>query len=207
MSYQPPQLSGGWQAQASPTAWERDYRNKLTRGLGRGGHGAARDGGGRIVLDSLVIGVVAAVLAAIVWNLVSPDVMVEVTENGVRFGLAEARREFGIEVAFAAVAAVAGLIAGAVLMLRHRDDPVAAQVAAAVTGTLAALAMWQLGLRVLGPGDLAERAGEAEPGTLLEAPLDVASYAVFAIWPIAAVVGGAVMIAVRDRPAEPSAGE
>jgi hypothetical protein len=187
-----------WQAQVSPSAWERRKREKLA-GQIKGPSGGGLPGIA-IVVEALVITGVLAALATLGWHEFAPEVFAEVTGNGFRVSIAEARREFGVEVWFAVVTAAAGVAAGTVLMLRHRADSVAVQVVLAGTGVLGALLVWQLG-HGTGPGDLAARASLAEPGTMLEMPLDVASYANLAIWPIAAVIAGAAILAMRYRDA------
>lgn len=168
---------------------------------GSAGDGPGTDGmpSGRVVIEALVVTAVLAALAVVGWHVLSPDVFAEAVDGGVRVSTAESGRRFGIEVSFAVVTSLAGLVAGAWLMARHQSEAVPVQVVLAVTGVAGAGLVWRLG-RATGPADLAEQARAAEPGTMLEMPLDVASYAMLAVWPIVAVVAGAIVIAIRDRP-------
>ncbi|HEX6196203.1 MAG TPA: hypothetical protein VFZ37_09840 [Jiangellaceae bacterium] len=187
----------GWSAQASPGAWERDKRNRPSIG----GPGIRDLPGGAALIEALVVTAVLAALATYAWHVLTPELFAEATAGGYQLSTAESGRLFGIEVWFAVVTAAAGLVAGAWLTMRHRLEPVLSQVMLTFTGVLGAVLVWQLG-RATGPGDPAVRARVVGAGTELEMPLDVESYALLAIWPIAAIVAGAVVVAVRDRPAE-----
>lgn len=193
MSYNAGRLGGSLQASASPSAWERDRRNRP---------GIASLPGGPILIEALVVAGVLVALATLMWHQLAPRVYAEVIEGGVRMSTAESGRLFGIEVWFAIVTTAAGLVMGAWLMFRHRLEAVRIQVLLVCAGILGAAAVWLLG-RSTGPGDPAARASLAEPGTMLEMPLDVESYALFAMWPIAAVLAGAVVVGIADRPAAP----
>lgn len=176
----------------SPSAWERDRGN-------RPGIGGLP--GGMILIEALVVTGVLVVLATLLWHALAPEVYAEVTDGGVRMSTADSRSLFGIEVWFAVVTAAAGLVSGTWLMLRHRVDAVRIQFLLIGAGIIGAAAVWLLG-RSTGPGDPAARGRSAETGTMLEVPLDVESYALFAMWPIAALVAGAVVVAIVDRPAD-----
>lgn len=197
MSFNSGGLGASLQASASPSAWERNKRNSPRFG----GPGIADLPGGPVLIEAAVVIAVLVALATYGWHMLSPDVFAEATAGGYRMSTAESRRLFGIEVWFAIVTGVAGLVAGIWLMLRHRLEAVRIQVLLVVTGVLGAVAVWLIG-RSTGPGDPALRGRSAEPGTMLEIPLDVESYALFAIWPIAALVAGAMVVAILDRPAE-----
>lgn len=186
MSYH---VGGSLQASASPSAWERDKRNRP---------GIASLPGGPILIEALVVTGVLVALATLAWHALAPQVYAEVVEDGVRMSTAESGRLFGIEVWFGIVTTVAGLVMGAWLMLRHRLEAVRIQILLVFAGIVGAVVVWLLG-RSTGPGDPAARANPAEPGTMLEMPLDVESYALFAMWPLAAVVAGAIVIAITDR--------
>lgn len=188
-------MNSGWSAQASPTAWERDKRNRP----GFGGPGFGGLPGGWVLIEAAVVTGVLAALATYGWHVLAPEVFAEATAGGYQMSTAESRRLFGIEVWFGVVTAAAGLIAGAWLMMRHRLEPVRSQVLLTCSGILGAVLVWQLG-RGTGPEDPAVQARAAAAGTELEMPLDVESYALFAIWPIAAIVAGAVVVAIRDLP-------
>lgn len=194
-------VNPGGLAAASPSAWERNARNMPGDAKGSGPRRASRP----IIVEVVIVTGVLVALATYGWHVVSPDVFAEATEGGMRLSTAESRRLFGIEVSFGVVTAAAGVIAGAWLMTRHRREAVLVQVLLAGTGIVGAVLVWLVG-RGTGPGDPAVHGRSAAPGTMLEMPLDVESYAMFAIWPIAAVVAGAVVIAIRDRPPEPGHG-
>lgn len=188
-------LDSGWSGQASPRAWERDKRNRP--GFGGPDIGSLR--GGWVLIEAAVVTGVLAALATYAWHVLTPDVFAEAIAGGYQMSNAESRRLFGIEVWFGVVTAGAGLIAGAWLMMRHRLEPVRSQIMLTCAGILGAVLVWQLGVGT-GPGDPAVRARVAAAGTEMEMPLDVESYALFAIWPIAAIIAGAVVVAIRDRP-------
>jgi len=157
---------------------------------------------GRLVVETVLLTGVLALLAAIAWQWLAPEVYAEASESGFRVSIFEARREFGIEAWFAIVTGVAGVLAGVILMLRHRVEAVAVQVALAISGVLGAVLTWQVG-RAIGPGAVADQARAAESGDLLEMPLDLVSYALCVVWPIAAVIAGAAVVAMRHRDGPP----
>lgn len=191
-------MNSDWNAQASPSVWERDEPNRP------GGPRVGGPPGGPVLIEALVVTVVLAALATYAWSLFAPEVFAEATAGGYQMSTAESGQLFGIEVWFGVVTAVAGLIAGAWLTARHRLDPILSQVLLVAAGIVGAVLVWQLG-KDLGPGDPAARARVVAAGTELEMPLAVESYALLAIWPIAAIVAGAVVVAIRDRSAEPRA--
>lgn len=192
MSFDSDRLGASGDASSPSNAWDRDQRNGPDR---------SPRSGALIVIETLAVTGVLVALATFGWHVLAPEVFAEATEAGFRVSTAESRRLFGIEVSFAVVTAAAGIVAGAWLMLRHRLEAVRVQLLLVASGLVGAVAVWLLG-RGTGPGDPAVLAAGVEPGTTLEVPLDVESYAMFSIWPIAAVVAGAVVVAIRDRPAE-----
>jgi hypothetical protein len=148
---------------------------------------------GELVLAAVVLGLVAATL----WSNLAPDIQGELTATGVRVGIAQARRQFGVDGWFAVVAAGGGLVLGTVVFARHRSRPVGALVVLAVAGLVAAAVQWSVGV-LLGPEPVGERAAELPAGTSISMPLELNAPAALLGWPIAAVVGALLVAAFLD---------
>lgn len=154
-------------------------------------------GRSRVLAEIVAGSLLLAVLVAVAWPRLAPDVVAEVLDNGVGFDALEARRLFGAEGWFAVLAAGAGLVLGVASFARHHARPVTTLLSLAVSGCAAALLAERVG-RLLGPGPLRDAALEMPPGTPLPAPLELRAEAILFVWPIAATVGALLVAAFLD---------
>jgi hypothetical protein len=146
----------------------------------------------RVVAETVLISVALGLAVGLVWWLVAPEVSVGVRSGQSVLIAAEARNLFGVDVSFAAVGAVAGLLLGTAMFARHREHPTAVLVGLVLGGVVGSLVAWQVG-SALGPGPLGERTDGAADGVTLPIPLDLEATGVLLFWPITAVVAMLVL--------------
>lgn len=146
----------------------------------------------REVLRSIAVTCVAFVvlgcLAAWLWASWAEPAHFVVTRNNAVMDELEAGRQFGTDVVYAAIAVIAGLVAGSVLGWRHARTGWALAVVTAGAAGVAALIAWRLGI-VLGPPAPQSVLGDARVGDLVPERLDVHARGLLLLWPIAALVG------------------
>jgi hypothetical protein len=149
----------------------------------------------RVVAETVLISVALGPAVGVVWWLVAPEVSVGVRGGQSVLIAAEARNLFGVDVSFAAVGVVAGLLLGAVMFTRHREHQTAVLAGLVLGGVVGSLVAWQVG-STLGPGPLGERTDGAADGVTLTIPLDLEATGVLLFWPITAVVATLVLAAL-----------
>jgi hypothetical protein len=129
----------------------------------------------------------AGLPAGLLWWLLAPRVAFEVTDAGPE-PLGDYSDEFRVadDAVLALVLLGVGLLAGLATWFLSRRRGVAAVLALAVGGSLAAVVAWQLG-EVLGAGPADPAA--LETGTRLTTALELVSFPVLALAPFAALLG------------------
>lgn len=150
----------------------------------------------RVVKDVLVVlaaFVVGALLAGALWPQLVDPVTVEVTELGLLTDEVALGERFDTVGWYSLLGSGFGLLLGAVLTARGRGHEVATLLAV-VAG--AGLAAW-LSARVgswLGPGDPERVLAGAAPGTTAEEQISLTTEAAYLTWPIAALLGAALVL-------------
>jgi hypothetical protein len=153
----------------------------------------------RVVAEAAVASAAVAGVVAVAWAALVPDILVEVTGDGVRLGMAQAALLFGVDGWFAVLGAVAGLLLGAVLLIRHRATPVVAVVATVVAALGGSLLAWRVGV-LLGPDPVERRAATVDDGTTLPLDLGIEAHGVLLAWPLGVVVAVLVVGFLLDEP-------
>lgn len=144
---------------------------------------------------SVVVGwfAVAAVIAAVVWWQVTPLAEFTRTSNNATMDEEQLAKQFGTEGWFFVIAAVAGLVSGAVLVLLRRRNPVLMVVLVTLGGAFATLVMVELGL-LLGPSDPASVLASTPVGGKVPLQLKLDAHGLWFIWSIAALVGAIIAL-------------
>ncbi|HEU5036014.1 MAG TPA: hypothetical protein VFT70_03335 [Nocardioides sp.] len=143
-------------------------------------------------LAVLVLAVVG-VLAGVVWEWVwTAPVGVVVDHKWVALDEANLRDQFSGTGWYVVVAAVAGLVGGAVVALFLDRVPLATLLGVVVGSLLGAMLMYRVGL-ALGPGDPLQAAADAKEGAHVPAQLVVTGHSAWIALPAGALVALALV--------------
>ncbi|MGO4256284.1 hypothetical protein [Marmoricola sp. RAF53] len=132
--------------------------------------------------------VVAGVLGAVVWWLVTP--LAEFTrtaDNGV-MDEQQLAKQVATDGWFVVIALVGGLISGIALLSWRRRDPLLMVVLVALGGGLATWVMLRTGL-ILGPPDPDKVLATAKAGDKIPVRLDPTATGIYVVWSVAALLG------------------
>jgi hypothetical protein len=151
----------------------------------RAAHQAARADAAWVLGTCVVLGVVGAVLW---WLLVDPALFTKARNGGLAMGEAQLGKRFATDGWFVVIAAVLGLLSGAVLTWWRSRDFLLTTVLLVVGSALATGLMAVVG-RALGPADPESLAAAAAVGDRLPMQLEVTATVAYLVWPIAALVG------------------
>lgn len=162
------------------------------------GAGADRHGGRSTALDDLVavLGTYVAlgVLGALLWWALCDTATFTVTDNGdLAMGEVELAKRFNPDAWYAVIAAVLGLLSGAVVAWWRSRDPLRTSLLLLVGSGVAAAVMAVLG-GWLGPDDPRQLVSTAEAGARLAASLSVDAAAVYLVWPVMTLIGALVVL-------------
>ena len=149
------------------------------------GHHPALADAGWVLGTYVVLGLVGAVLW---WLLVEPALFTKARNGGLAMGEAELGKRFAADGWFVVIAAVLGLLSGAVLTWWRSRDHLATTILL-VVGSVAASALMSVTGRALGPADPESRAAAAAVGDRLPMQLEVTATVAYLVRPIAALVG------------------
>jgi hypothetical protein len=150
-----------------------------------------------VTVELLVISLLVGLVVGVVWRLVAPEVMVEVSDGRTALIPLQARRLFDVDAWFAILGACAGAALTLVMFTRHRHLPVTALTGLVAGGVLGSLVAWRLGA-LLGPGAMAPRVADAADGAQLALPRDLEATGVLLVWPVVAVGIVLVLTALTD---------
>jgi hypothetical protein len=150
-----------------------------------------------VTIELLVTSLLVGLVVGVVWRLVAPEVMVEVSDGNTALVPLQARHLFDVDAWFAILGACAGAVFTLVMFTRHRHLPVTALTGLVAGGVLGSLVAWRLGA-LLRPGALAPRADDATDGVQLALPLDLEATGVLLVWPVVAVGIVLVLTALTD---------
>ena len=154
-------------------------------------------GDGAVVIGIfLVLGLAGGVLW---WLLVDPAAYTKTRDGGV-MSEAALRRQFSADGVYAVIAAVTGLVTGLVLTWWRSRDPLLTSLLLVLGAALAAAVMALTGY-LLGPGDPATALREARLGAQVPLRLEVDTFSVYLVWPVAVLAGALVVLLNSAGPA------
>lgn len=151
----------------------------------------------RVTVELVVTSLLLGLVVGVVWRLMAPEVMVEVSDGNTALFPLQARRLFDVDAWFAILGACAGAVLTLVMFTRHRHLPVTALTGLVAGGVFGSLVAWRLGA-LLGPGALAPRVEDAADEAQLALPLDLEATGVLLVWPVVAVGIVLVLTALTD---------
>jgi hypothetical protein len=131
-------------------------------------------------------GLAGAALGVLWWQL-APRVPIVVKGDDVRPDVFQPEGFFAADVAFTALAVVAGLIVTIGLARMRREDLIGVLVAALLAGAIGTFVMWFVGTR-LGSVDIEGLIGTTESEIVVDGPLTVSLPAAFVVWPLIAAI-------------------
>lgn len=166
---------------------------------------------GRFGLVTVGLFAVAGLVAATVWHLVVDlPSYTRLADNGSMEAL-ELSGAVAIDAWFAVIGGALALLLGSVLAVRALGRPRSLVLTLPVAALVGGLTMLATG-RALGPGDLEPRLASAEVGELVPVPLvptsgavdllGVPVHTIVLVWPIAALVGAALVLMLSPLPVE-----
>jgi len=146
---------------------------------------------------TLVVFIALGCLAGWLWAQWADPANFVVTADNAVMGELEAGREFGVDVVYAVIAAVAGLLAGSLLGLRYGSSGWVLPVAVTAAALLAAVIAWRLGVG-LGPPEPLSALEGAQRDDLVPERLDVHAKGLLLLWPMTALIGVLASVAAVD---------
>lgn len=159
----------------------------------------------RLLRDLLLVHLPTALVVGAAWWQLAPAVQYTLFA-GRPFPADELQTDqvVGGDGTFAVLAAAAGALCAAVMLLRRHDGP-ALPVGLAVAGVLASGVAWWVGV-ALGPGRLDDLVAAAADGEVVVSGPELQAWGSLLVWPIVAVAVAfaATWLSAGDRPKEPS---
>ncbi len=148
----------------------------------------------------LVVGtlLLAGIVAGVLWALLAEPPGYTVNADGASMGETAAGAQFGVEVLYAGLALAFGLLLGVLTGLRLPQYGWVIAVALVIGSLGAAFLSYAVG-RWLGPPDPSQSVTGAPVGAVVPIQLDVAARGVLLVWPVAALVGLLVALALSGR--------
>ncbi|HEV8024367.1 MAG TPA: hypothetical protein VGP37_05730 [Candidatus Nanopelagicales bacterium] len=145
-----------------------------------------------VVIAGVVVGLLSGAALGVLWWRLAPRVPVVIQPDGSRPEGFQPEEYLAADIAFAALALVAGLILTVALAAMRRQHLLGVLLAGLVAGTLGTFAMWQVGTR-LGSVDIEGLIATTDVEFVVDAPLEVTMPGVFLVWAIASAVVVAVL--------------
>jgi hypothetical protein len=161
---------------------------------------------GRIAVDVAVV-LVVAVLLGLLAGLLLPQlvdpVTVTRTGNGVVRDEVALSQQFDLEGWYSVLAAIGGVLLGAVMVAWRRTDEVVTLLAVVAGALVASWLSAEVAL-ALGPDDPTQLLSDAAEGTTASAALTLTADVVHWVWPLFAVLGALVYLIspLSERPLE-----
>lgn len=139
------------------------------------------------LIAGLVIGVIAGPALGVVWWRLAPRVPVVVRPNESFPEGFQPSGYIAADVAFAALAVLAGVLVVVGLLAIRRYHLLPALAGSILAGVCGSVLMWQVGTR-LGTANLAELAATTNIETVVDAPLTLRLTGLLLLWPITSAV-------------------
>jgi hypothetical protein len=167
--------------------------------------GARTSGALTDTIAVLGVFVVLGVLCGLAWWLLVDPAMYTKVKGGGSMGELQLGKQFDSDGWYTLIAAVTGLVAGAVLTWWRSRDFLLTTVLVVIGAGLAAAAMALTG-HLLGPGDPDAALAAAKVGQHVPMQLSVTGKVTYLVWPIAVLVGTLLVLwspprTARDDPA------
>ncbi len=133
----------------------------------------------------VVVGLLTGISLGVLWWALAPRVSIVVSDQGFRADDFQPQEYLASDIAFGALALIAGVFVTTGLVYMRREHLVATLGAALLAAVVGSLGMWFVGTQ-LGSVDL-EQVSLPEP-SVIEGPLEVHMPAIFLVWPLTAAV-------------------
>ncbi|MDP4803493.1 MAG: hypothetical protein NWR45_00900 [Candidatus Nanopelagicales bacterium] len=140
-----------------------------------------------VIGAGIIMGGLAGAALGVLWWQLAPRVPIVVKGDDVRPDVFQPEGFFAADVAFTALAVVAGLIVTIGLARMRREDLIGVLVAALLAGAIGTFVMWFVGTR-LGSVDIEGLIGTTESEIVVDGPLTVSLPAAFVVWPLIAAI-------------------
>lgn len=140
-----------------------------------------------VVGAGLIVGALVGAALGVLWWQLAPRVPVVVSGTDARPDGFQPEGYLAADVAFMALAVLAGLIVTIGLARMRREDLLGVLLAALLAGIIGTAVMWFVGTR-LGSVDIEGLIGTTEGEVVVDGPLTVSLPAVFAVWPLVAAM-------------------
>lgn len=140
-----------------------------------------------VLTAGIVIGVVAGAALGVVWWRLAPRVSVVVRPDAVFPSNYQPDGYIGADVAYAALACIAGVAVTIGLVNMRREHLLSALWSAILSGAIGSALMWLVGSR-LGSVDIAGLSATIEDKVVVDAPLALTMPAILLIWPATAAL-------------------
>ncbi|NUR93831.1 MAG: hypothetical protein HOV67_01095, partial [Kribbellaceae bacterium] len=166
--------------------------------LGGSGVGEPRMPWAKAVVVTVVVFLVAGVVAGWAWQQFSPLAEYTVDDRGGSLGEEQMTRIFGPDGTFTAIGFVAAVVLGAALFWWLRNYGPWSVAIVVLGACLGSGVSWGVGM-LLGPDPLDARLRAAHPGDLVAAPLELHTWTPAASWLVGAALACAIIAAASWR--------
>jgi len=138
-----------------------------------------------VAVAGAVVGLLSGAALGVMWWALAPRVSIVVVEGGLKTDGFQPQEYLAADIAFGAIALVAGFFITVGLVYMRRDHLVATLGAALLASVLGTVSMWFVGTR-LGSVDL--ESVSLPDASIIEGPLEVHMSGIFLVWPLTASV-------------------
>jgi len=176
-SEHPPTATSATSATSDPTIAKQRGRERPLRSL---------------VIAGAIVGLLSGAALGVLWWRLAPRVPIVIQPDGSRPQGFQPEEYLAADIAFAAIALVAGVILTIALAAMRRQHLLGVLTAGLVASALGTAAMWQVGTR-LGSVDIAGLVATTDVEFVVDAPLDVTMPGVYLVWAIASATVVAVL--------------
>jgi hypothetical protein len=145
-----------------------------------------------VLIAGAVVGLLSGAALGVLWWRLAPRVPIVIQPDGSRPQGFQPEEYLAADIAFAALALVAGVILTVALAAMRRQHLLGVLAAGLVASALGTVAMWQVGTR-LGSVDIDGLVATTEVEFVVDAPLAVTMPGVYLVWAIAAATVVAVL--------------
>ncbi len=140
-----------------------------------------------VLAAGIVIGVVAGAALGVVWWRLAPRVSVVVRPDAVFPANYQPDGYIGADVAYAALACIAGVAVTIGLVNIRREHLLSSLWSAILSGAIGSALMWLVGSR-LGSVDIAGLSATIDDKVVVDAPLSLTMPAILLVWPATAAL-------------------
>lgn len=145
-----------------------------------------------LVIAGAIVGLLSGAALGVLWWRLAPRVPIVIQPDGSRPQGFQPEEYLAADIAFAAIALVAGVILTIALAAMRRQHLLGVLTAGLVASALGTAAMWQVGTR-LGSVDIEGLVATTDVEFVVDAPLDVTMPGVYLVWAIASATVVAVL--------------